>query len=205
MQRLLLSIVCVLLLSVCGGCNIVGFVASAVPQKIEAKYVPPKTPMLVLVENQQNPGMAIAEADQLTGFICDELAAYEVAPLVEQKKLTKLRDSNENANRMTISQIGKAVGAEQVLYVDLRRLNVSGMRDGIPSHGRIEAVVRVVDVKTGKTVFPAMGQSGWPISMETPMAALGQRDVNEDAIRESLLFSAGTAIGRLFHDYTVQQ
>jgi hypothetical protein len=187
-----------------GGCNIVGYVASAIPQTIDARYEPPKTPMLVLVENRQNPEMAIPEADQLTAFIVDDLVTYKVAPLVDQKKLDKLRDDEKNINKMTISQIGKAVGAEQVLYVDLQRLNVGGQEEGIPTHGRLEAIVQIVDVKSGKTAFPAMGQGGWPVNFETPMASLGMSRQNPEAVRETLLRTAGTEISRLFHDYTVQ-
>lgn len=206
-KRKLRKIVCsaaLAAMALLGGCNIVGYVASAVPQTVDARYEPPKTPMLVLVENRQNPGMAIPEADQLTGFIIDDLVTYEVAPLVEQKKLYKLRDNEKDIDKMTISQIGKAVGAEQVLYVDLQRLNVGGQEEGIPTHGRLEAVVQIVDVKSGKTTFPAMGQGGWPVSFETPMASLGMSRQNPEAVRESLLRTAGTSISRLFHDYTVQ-
>ncbi len=205
-RRLLLTIVCLaalpaLLLLV--GCNVIAFAAGAVPQKVSARYEPPKTPMLVLVENRQNPGTMVTEADQLTLFIMDDLATYKVAPLIELKKLYELRDNEKNIDKMTISQIGKAVGAQQVLYVDLQRLNVSEDEGGVPVHSRLEATVHMVDVKTGTTTFPAMGQANWPINMETPITSMGNR-ANSDAVRESLLGSVGTSIGRLFHDYMVQ-
>jgi hypothetical protein len=206
-KHTLLRIVCVAALAampLLAGCNLVGLAASAIPQTIDARYTPPKAPMLVLVENRQNPGMAIPESDQLTAFIIDDLSTYKVAPLVDQKKLYKLRDNERNIDKMTISEIGKAVGAEQVLYVDLQRFNVGGLEQGIPVHGRIDATVRVVNVKSGNTTFPAMGQGSWPISYETPMASLEMSRQNVEAVRESLLRTAGTSIGRLFHDYTVQ-
>jgi hypothetical protein len=185
-----------------GGCNIVAFGLSSLPQKAEARYKPPATPMLVLVENQRNPGIAMVEADQLTAFIMDDLAAYKVAPLIELKKLCELRDREKNIDKMTITQIGSAAGAHQVLYVDLQRFNIGGVEEGIPMQARVDVTVRLVDVKTSATTFPAMGQGNWPISLETPITANLSR-TNPDAVRESLLRSAGTAIGRLFHDYQV--
>jgi len=184
-----------------GGCNVIGYGLSAIPQKIEAQYTPPKTPILVLVENQQNPGMTVDEGDELTGYILDELATYEVAPLVEMKKLQDLRDSGTNVDKMTISQIGKAVGAEQVLYVDLRRVNVGEAVEGIPLHGRLDATVRIVEVKTGRTSFPVSGSGTWPVTFETPITQDTSR-ANPRTIRESLLRAAGTTIGQLFHDRT---
>ena len=42
--------------------------------------------------------------------------------LIDLKKLYEVRDDEKkNIDKMTISQIGKAVGAQQVLYVDLLR------------------------------------------------------------------------------------
>jgi hypothetical protein len=187
-----------------GGCNIVAYAATAIPQTVSAKHTPPKTPMLVLVENRQNPSTMVTEADQLTGFIMEELEAYHVAPLIELKKLYEVRDDEKNIDKMTISQIGKAVGAQQVLYVDLRRVNVSeDDGGGIPMHSRLDAAVHLVDVKTSTTTFPTAGQANWPISLETPITTIVNR-TNPEAVRESLLRSAGTSIGRLFHDYPVQ-
>jgi hypothetical protein len=185
-----------------GGCNIIAYAANAVPQKVDAKYTPPKTPILVLVENRQNPGILVTESDQLTLFVMDDLATYKVAPLIELKKLYELRDSQKNIDKMTITQIGKAVGAGQVLYVDLERLVVSESEGGVPVHSRLEATVHMVDVKTSKTTFPTLGQN-WPISLVTPITTFDNSS-NSAALREALLQSAGTSIGQLFHDYTVE-
>ena len=66
-RRIVLSIVCLAMLSalpLLAGCNIVGLFADAIPKTIDAKHTPPQVPMLVLVENRQNPGALVAEADQ---------------------------------------------------------------------------------------------------------------------------------------------
>ncbi len=188
-----------------GGCMYIGYAASAIPNKIEARYTPPKTPLLVLVENKQNPGTMVTEADQLSSFIMEDLRAHKVAPLVELKKLYEARDQEKDFDKLKITQIGKAVGAQQVLYVDLRRFNVNeDDGGGIPLHARIEATVRMVDVQTGVTTFPAAGQADWPVSMETSITSTVSRS-SPEAVRESLLRSAGSSIGRLFHVYYVEQ
>ena len=182
-----------------GGCAFFGLAAHAViPEKIEAQYEPPKTPMLVLVENQANPEMLVAESEQLAKFIIDDLVTYEVAPIVDTKKLQQLRDTEPQMQKLTISEIGRRLGAKQVLYVNVVRMSV-GEIEGVPLHGKIETLVHMVDVDSGRTKFPSMGES-WPVGYETPLT----RDYSKAgpaSVREGLLRTAGTTIGRLFHDY----
>lgn len=189
-----------LVLMTSGGCALFGFLAyTFTPPRVEAMYKPPLTPILVLVENRDNPGMLVAETDQLTAFILDELAAFEVAPLIPRDKLEHLRDSNPDIDKLTISQIGKELGAQQVLYVDLQRISI-GALGGIPAHGRVDARVHMVDVATGKMTFPRNSEEGWPISIETPIT----QDIKESdlpGVSENLLRAAGTTIGRMFHKY----
>ena len=192
-----------LVLLTSSGCALFGYIAYVLtPPRVEAMYKPPLTPMLVLVENRENPGMLVSQADQLTAFIMDELAAYEVAPLIPRDKLEKLRDAHTDIDKMTISQIGKELGAKQVLYVDLKRIGIGGM-GGIPAHGRVDARVHMVDVESGKMTFPRSTEEGWPIAMETAVS----QDVKESdlpVVSESLLRATGTMIGRLFHKYNPQ-
>ncbi len=183
-----------------GGCALFGLIAyTLTPPTVDARYEPPKTPMLVLVENRQNPGMFVAEADELTSYIIDDLAAYKVGPIVDRQKLEALRDSRNDISKLTISQVGREVGAKQVLYVDLRRINIGRTIEGVPTHGRIDAMVHVVDVDSGRTTFPQIGEA-WPIDYETSLA----HDVNgpdPTLVRSALTRATGTTIGRLFHDY----
>lgn len=195
---LLLLFVPLLALTV-GGCQAAGLVAYAVsPPKIRAQYVPPKAPMLVLVENRQNPGMFVYSRDQITGYIIDDLNTYEVCPIIPDEKLQQFLDATPNADKMTISQVGKAVGASQVLYVDIRRVSVGGIV-GVPATARAEASVRVVDVATGATKFPASGES-YPVLFQSEVTQdARQQDLTQ--VRDSMAREAGTDIARLFHDF----
>jgi hypothetical protein len=183
---------------VSGGCQVLGAAAYVVtPPKIKAQYVPPKTPMVVLVENRQNPGMYVYSSDQLTGYIIDDLKTYEVCPLIPDEKLRQFMDSTPSTSKMTISQIGKAVGASQVLYVDLRHVSVGGIV-GVPAAARAEAGVRVVDVATGKTMFPQTGEA-YPISFQSEISQdATQQDMTQ--VRDAMAREAGADIARLFHD-----
>lgn len=182
-----------------GGCQALGLGAYLLsPPKQKAAYEPPKTPMLVLVENRQNPGMFLYASDQLTSYIIDDLVTYEVCPVIPQEKLQQVIDASPKAEAMTISEIGKAAGASQVLYVDVRKVSVGAIA-GIPTSGRAEARVHIVDVATGKTTFPQTGD-GFPVYFETPVAD-DAKSSDTSAVRDAMLRAAGTNIGRLFHDF----
>jgi hypothetical protein len=199
--RVLLTLV-VVSFGALAGCATIGFGAQALfPPKVDPVYEPVKTaPLLVMVENQRNPSMSVAEVDELTGYILDDLAAYEVAPLIDREKLQELRDLHEkDMEKMTISKIGKDVGAEQVLYVDLKRSNV-GTIAGVPLHGRIDVAVKVVDAKTGQTLFPKNATAAYAMSFETPLTKTVD-NTDPTLMRQALLSSAGTGIGRLFHTW----
>src|SRR5256885_4953570 len=112
---------CLLLLCLCllGGCAAAGAIAYKVagPPKIDAKYTPAKTPTLVLVENFHHQTSAEPDSDLLARYIGDDLTVNKVVPVVDLDRLRSLRDSKPGEfSRMSISAIGRAVDARQVLY-----------------------------------------------------------------------------------------
>lgn len=200
-HALRLLLVCVVLLvGMCGGCAPLTFLYHAfVPETIPAQYVPPRTPMLIIVEHGKDPSTAVAECDLLARYIADELLAYKVCPVVDRKLVQQLRDSGENADKLTISEMGKRTKATQVLYVDLQYMDLGAVPTGAPAQARMEIRLHVVDVASAKTVFPARGSDVLPLSFETPMGS-GQTRADVNALREALLHTAGSSIGRLFHE-----
>lgn len=188
-----------------GGCDILGTGAvvadSLFPPRVDPQYVPLKTEtMLVLVENRQNPGMVLPESDQLTGFICADLTAQNVCNVIPQAKLEELRDKDPDAlKKMSITEIGKALGAQQVLYVDVVRVDTSVVA-GTTTNGRVDMQVHVVDVPSGKTAWPVAPAVPAPVSFQTHLT----QQVPADRIvlfHEQLMRGAATSVSRLFYEW----
>lgn len=190
------------------GCNIlrvVGLVGEAIiPPTEPAEYVPPKkAPMLVLVENRKDPGRAWAESEQLAALITTDLADHKVCPIIPQHKLIDLRDKDPVAmRRMSITEIGKALDAQQVLYVDLMSVDTPAVT-GTPVKGRIEMRLHVVDVATGKTAWPLAPNEPTEMSFEAK-APLSQEDDRMVIFSETLLRGAAHSVARLFYEYNPQ-
>src|SRR5579862_7685465 len=117
MQAIFISVA----LLACGGCEIVGAVLSKTtgPDSVDAEYVPPQEPMLVLVESWGNAGSVGADSERLSAALVKELKDNKVAPLVDPNKLESLRDADSGTANMPITDLGRKLGAKQVLYVNV--------------------------------------------------------------------------------------
>jgi hypothetical protein len=188
------------------GCEIFGVAAYKLhgPAKVPAQYVPPKTPMLVLVENYQHQSSVNAHGDLLAQLLVKELQAHKVAPLVPPEKLQALRDERPaDFPTMSMAAIGRAVGASQVLYVQLHRSDVTPMSGGDSLTGQTNASVKVVDVATGDTLWPGgiaggAGDSGYPVAA-TQLGTDNGGNVQD--VRQRMYFRLSNQIARLFYKW----
>jgi hypothetical protein len=182
-----------------GGCALPAILAAKTvgPPKVPARYIPPKTPMLVMVENY-NTGAGI-DAQQLARYIETEITANKIAPLVDTDKLYRLRDADIDAyHQMSIQDIGKAVGAGQILYVNLITAAIDHPPGSDQVKGSVAVRVRVIDVNTGDTVWPRDARDGYAMAQETPYVP-ETSEAADMTIRQKLCQSMATEIGRLFY------
>jgi hypothetical protein len=189
------------------GCSAVGALTNkVVPQApVPAAYVPAKDkPMLVLVENYRNPSAATMDAQRLTVHLADELQRYRVAPVVDAEALESLR-SRDDYHAMKVQDVGRAAGAKQVLYVNLRQVNLSNTVAGEMIRGNVEMYVRVVDVASGQTLWPRDLPEGHAVTAETPWVrtgAAGAREgASEPALHEQVAVNAAHQIVKLLRNW----
>lgn len=197
----LLALACTTL----SGCNILGVLGYKLsgPPTIQAKYEPEKMPMLVLVENSRNPATLRVDADRVARNVATELREHEAAPVVEPSALDDFRRAKGSAyGGMAINAVGRALGAEQVLYIDLIQLAVEPALASEMLKGRAEARVRVVDVAAGQTRWPLDASLGHPVVVETQYVRAGGADgVTEPAVRDRLHAMLADRIAKLFYDW----
>jgi hypothetical protein len=164
-----------------------------------AQYVMKKQPTVVLVENYHNPTSTALHADRLDRQITVELDRNKVVPVVPAEKLIDLRDSRgDGFTSMNIPAIAKAVGAKQVVYVNLQRFGSDPPGGGPMLRGIAEAAVRVVDADTGKTLWPPDSSAGKSVRLETPYVQLTD-GADEASVQEQMYVALGDKIARLFY------
>jgi len=188
------------------GCGAAGVIASRTTgSTVNAKYVPNKTDtMLVLVESY---GLSLdsgIETQHMTLVLRKTLTDSKIATLVDQQALERLKDAGpQQYTPMTIADIGRRVGARQVLYVNIWRSEIVKPPGSGQMCGHMNAIVKIVDSSTGDTRWPADAPSddvqittNW-----TPQNA----DTTEDSLRAKMADEMAEDIGKLFHDYHPEQ
>lgn len=190
-----------LVLILVAGCTSAGAIAHKLvgPPPIKPQYVPPKDQrMLVLVENYTNPSATVLDTQRLALRIEEELRRHRIAPLVGADKLEAIR-SDAGYAKMTIPAVARAVGAGQVLYVNVRGFTVEGTVGAEMIKGHTDMTVRVVDA-AGETRWPTDNATGHPLTIETPWLRQGQ-DTNETTLRDQMSRQAATYIVKLFRKH----
>ncbi len=168
---------------------------------IPAKYVPPRVPLLVLAENYRSPASHAIEADQLARFVSEELERRKIAPIVGQSKLEALRRERPDEFRgMKVEEVGAAVGAQQVLYMDIVHWSMSELDGSDMARGSATVYVRIVDVASGATVWPSDSAGGHPVSYESPYRSSGEGVTMTD-IRMRVLRALADRTAKLFYPW----
>jgi hypothetical protein len=171
------------------------------PTPIPPKYVVPKEqPLLLLVENAHSGSVAIPEADELARVIYDDLQEHKVAPLVDFAKLHELRDRSPQAfGRMTIAQVGRTLGAKQVLYLHVDQINIEQPQGGDVVRLKIALQAKMVDVATATTVWPTGGDTE-PYVHETRLQRI-EPGTTRSGLNHQILHQSGQDIARWFYKY----
>jgi hypothetical protein len=186
-----------------GGCSAAGAVAYKFmgPPAVEPQYTPKNEPLLVFVENYRVPAESFVTADQLGREIADDLRAHQVAPIVEFSALERLKQQQPDGfGTMHIRQIGKAVGAAQVLYVELVHVQVAPEAMSDYYRGTIAVRVKLVSVQTGRTLWPDTAES-FPLSARTP-SVRDEDGATPESARQCAVHSIAIQVARLFYKWT---
>jgi hypothetical protein len=184
------------------GCGAAGVVTSRVEgNDVKAQYVPSKTDsMLILVEAY---GLTIdsgIETQHMTLVLRKAFQDGKIATLVDQQGLERLKDAGaQQYGPMTIADIGRRVGARQVLYVNIWRSEIVKPAGSGQMRGHMDAVVKIVDSASGDTRWPMDAPSeAVAITTDwTPESA----DKTESDLRAQMAEQMAADIGKLFQNY----
>ncbi len=172
---------------------------------VKAKYVPaPQDPMLVLVESY---GLALdsgIEAEHMTLSLSQSLTDNKIAPLVDGQKLERLKDADPRKyGNMSIAEIGRRLGAKQILYVNISRSEIEKPAGSGQMRGNMDATVKIVDSASAAT--------RWPTDSPYEIVQIQTNWIPDDAnktdsdVRAQMADQMAEDIGKLFHDYHPDQ
>jgi hypothetical protein len=185
------------------GCEILGLAASKADsgEDVPAAYKPAKVPTLVLAENWRDPSSVSMDAQSIEGFVVEDLRRHNAVPIANTASLEELRSSHpDEFHDRTLRQLGELASANQVIYINLASMNVSHAEGSEVWHGQAHAMVRVVDVPTGSTLWPPQSSDGFGVDAATSYMNNDQTQVpTEQTIRESLQRELADKVAELFY------
>jgi hypothetical protein len=203
-NRLNRGFILLLLAAACAGCDALGAIIykTSGPSKVDAQFVLPKDPTLILVENRRNPAASEFDADEIARGIGDELKKHDVAPLIDPDKVTRVRDTDPDKFRtMAITALGRAVAAKQVVYVNLIESGVESDASESSIHGKATARVRVVEVESGQTLWPLDSNTGGiELSVEIPYSSHTD-PVTVSVMHNAIISRLSDSIAKLFYNW----
>ena len=171
------------------------------PPPVEPLYVPAQTPMLVLAENYANPSANTVDAEQLERFVIDELVAHAVAPMADYERVYDLRASQPRQFRAkSIDELGRFAGAAQVLYINVQLATTDVGQGSEVFQGSGSAVVRIVDVETGRTLWPEEGSDGYPVGEQSQLVR-ARPGIDDASVRRDVQRAMADQIAKLFYKY----
>lgn len=188
------------------GCNVIGalaYKASGSPT-IKAQFpLPPDSKTLVLVENFHNPAALRLESDAVARHLAEELKMHAAGPVVEPIDAEALRrERGEAYRKMPVDAIGRALGAGQVVYVDLDEFEITQALASEMLGGRAEARVRVVD-EAGQVLWPTDSAAGYTIQVKVDPQRAGH-GIDEFAARRELHARLADRIAKLFYNWKAE-
>jgi hypothetical protein len=190
-------------ISLVAGCELAGVAIDRAGggSTIKAKYVPvPKDSMLVLVESY---GLALdsgIEAEHLTLSLSKSLTDNKIAPVLNNEKLEHLKDVDPREyHKLTIADIGRRLGAKQVLYVNISRAEIVRPPGSGQVRGHMEATVKIVDSASAETRFPT-DSSSEAVQITTTWIPDNANKTESD-VRAQMADQMAEDISKLFHDY----
>lgn len=190
-----------------GSCNIVGPAAYIIggQPKVDAQYALSDRPTVVFVDDPEN----ILPDRSLRRLIGDRVAQELMV-----KKLVSITISSADAmavagresygKPLAIDAIGRSVGAEQVVFVNMTSFVLSP--DNITPRPSGACLVKVIDVTNRERLFPAedggfRGASGYPVQVAMRQVSLERYRTTSSrrSIREQLANEIADQITKVFY------
>jgi len=201
-----ISIVLLIVVSgMIGGCNVLGpaYAVASGPPKKPAEFILEDKPTLVFVDDRANVLSRRNLRRQIADRVSQDLMVNKaVTTTISPRDGLAVAQQESFGKPMSIDAIGRAVGAEQVIYVDMQAFLLSV--DGAMPIPQARCAVKVIDTTNKVKVYPggAMAEdariltiAGEPVSTELYRSSATRRQI-EDMLAEIV----GADLATLFYE-----
>ncbi len=208
-MRACASILFACVAAVTAGCNILTpamWVAQG-PPKEPAVYadLPKDKKTTVYVDDRKS----VVSRTQLRAALADDIAEQlrkegVLNNVVSGRELIAFVRKNETSNkRLTMEELGTAVGAEVLIYVEMVDFKLSA--DGASPQPTATARIKVLDIKSRERLFPPPGgeHAGYEVTAQTEALQPGiyRTSAGRRQVEEMMEKRLADAIAKCFYDH----
>lgn len=205
-RNLIVLVLIPLLTAALGGCQLVAFIVAqfAPPQDVEAVYEPPEgKTVLVFVDDFRRPVSYEPIKEALAEGVAAELVEHEVAArTIPYGKFEDLVHSTRDFNRMPIPNVGRELGADLVVYVEIRRFSLKEDDQSPLWQGQMDVNVKVVNSQTG-ILWPKGRPDGYPVSYAEREPSQDLSETYGTVVAKKVAAKMSRKVARLFYDHKV--
>lgn len=155
--------------------------------------------VLVFPDDLQNPlsypTVKRRLAQKLNAVLMEKRLAGRTIPY---ERLMELRSAEPEFNLMGICKIGRRLGADLVVYVDIEQFKLKDSPVDTLWRGRLGGRAKVVDVLKGR-IWPEES-AGYPVKVNTPLAE-SHADTFGGELAKKLAEDLAVEVAQLFHDH----
>jgi hypothetical protein len=172
--------------------------------KVPAQFKLPKDKRVLVFPDDMNrpvayPPVKRALAEKVGKVLVEKKA---VAYAVPYDELIDLQHSEPNFNRLAVATVGRKLGADLVILVNIDQFQLKDSPVSTLWRGRFSAKVRVVDVRKGR-LWPDES-AGRPVSASEPVCD-NSSETYGTVLSQLLADKLGTEVAQLFHAHHVDR
>ncbi len=207
-QNAALILASIAILTALPGCNLVAPVAYAIhgPEKINPVYTLPENAATVIFVDDPSSKITqrrlrYAMADSATHQLLEKRVLTD---MLEPRGIISAAEKETHTSRMSITELGKSVNADIVIYAVITRFSLSPETGFYVPQASLR--VKVMDVATGKRVWPD-SEFGHHLEIQVPQLP-GQSPTNSAgrlAIEQQLAQRTGLGIAQLFYRHEISE
>jgi hypothetical protein len=165
-------------------------------------------PLLILVDDDQDLLDSPRTRDYLVAALIREFQTHEInANVIDNRKVNALRQRDPKFEERGCREVGRDVGAEQVLWLQVESFHASTEAQDIQQRPEFAATVKVINALAEKRedvrIWPDSMDGHRVIVIETAHLAQSARSLNE--LTQHLTTSLAHEIAKLFRDYEVDK
>lgn len=188
------------------GCNIVGpaYMLIAGPGEVKAAYkLDPDKKTVIFVDDPANQIAQRRIRAQIGAVAQDALIKKNIihdGKMIDTRSALAAAMQGENDKPLSVTEIGRAVGAEVVVYVLVTKFGLSP--DGVEFKPSSEIEVKVFDAVNQKRLWPPAGEPGFRATFTDKQGNRTMRKTRTDLLRaqSDLAQLTGYGLAEIFYD-----